>query len=378
MRSSAHAACEAAMTPMQQRCASAARQRGVATLVVTCGLFLAMALATLAVNRNLVFAQRAAANQARATQAFEAAEAGAEWALAQLNNTQASGADCLPSDAPSALTFRDRTLHVDPASARFTPVATAQPICARGPEGWACACASGGTAAVTEVAAAVTLAGSAPAPAFTMRVLADGHAGVVRIVSTGCTSLAGACLPGSTSAPDATAQVSVALALHGALRRPPRTALSAYHSDPLVPGTDQFFASFFGVDKSTWTRQPVAAVVACPADCSVALSEVVAAGRSLIQVDGDVTLSTPIALGSTLHPVAIVATGKVRIESGVTVVGAVYARAFEFEGGAVQGAAISETAFDGAPRVSFDADVLAALARANGSLVRINGSWRDF
>jgi len=356
----------------------AARQRGVATLVVTCGLFLAMALATLAVNRNLVFAQRAAANQARATQAFEAAEAGIDWALAQLNNTQPSGADCLPSDVPSAVTFRERTLRFDAVTARFTPVATTQPVCVRGAQGWTCACTSGGAAAVAAVAAASTTSGSAAAPAFALRIVADPHAGVVRIVSSGCTSLAGACLPGSTTAPDATAQVSVALALHAAMRRPPRNALTAYLPDALGPGFGQFFASFFGVDKSTWAHQPVVAVVACPADCSNALAGIVAAGQSLIQVDGDLTLGTPTTLGSMQHPVAIVATGKVRIESGVTIMGAIYAASFDFEGGAVQGAAISESAFDGTPRVSVDADVLAALSRANGSFVRVNGSWRDF
>ena len=337
-----------------------------------------MALVTLALNRNLVFAQRAAANQARATQAHEAAEAGAEWALAQLNNTQASGADCQPSNAPSAIAFRERTLHFDAASARITPITAVLPVCVRGTQGWTCACASDGAAAVAEAAAVAAPAGSAPAPAFALSIVADQHVGVVRIVSIGCTSQAGSCLPGSTSAADATAQVSVALALHGALRRPPRNALTANLPEPLGPSVGQFFASFFGIDKSAWAHQPVVAVVACPADCSNALSGIVAAGQSLIQIDGDLTLGTPTTIGSPLRPVAIVATGKVRIESGVTVVGAVYANAFDFSGGSVQGAAISETAFDGTPRVSFDADVLAALSRANGSFVRVNGSWRDF
>src|SRR6266571_8446311 len=72
-------------------------QRGGAALIVTLMLFLAMALAAFAVNRHLVFEQRSAANQARATQAFEAAEAGLEWAQAQLNSTQRIGTDCQPS-----------------------------------------------------------------------------------------------------------------------------------------------------------------------------------------------------------------------------------------------------------------------------------------
>ena len=54
------------------------RQRGVAALVITVLLFFTMLLASVYLNRNLVFEQRSSANQYRATQAFEAAEAGLE------------------------------------------------------------------------------------------------------------------------------------------------------------------------------------------------------------------------------------------------------------------------------------------------------------
>ena len=85
---------------------SAHSQHGGAALIVTLLLFLAMALAAFALNRHLVFEQRSAANQARATQAFEAAEAGLEWAQAQLNSTQRIGADCRPSTDAAASSFR--------------------------------------------------------------------------------------------------------------------------------------------------------------------------------------------------------------------------------------------------------------------------------
>ena len=339
------------------------RQRGAATLVFILGLFLAMALATLAIHRNLVFAQRASANQARATQAYEAAEAGAEWALAQLNNTHPIGADCLPSDGAGALSFRDRFLLLDTATARFTPTNATPPICMRSAAGWACGCTSGGVSTIAALPASDELA-----PAFALRFVADPHAGVVRIVASGCTSLAGTCLPGSSTVPDAAAQVSVALALYGALRRPPSSALTAPAS----------FPALFGIDKASWARQPAVATVECASDCSSAISETIATGASMIWVDDDVTLATPTTLGSAGHPVMIVAAGRARIESGVTVVGAIYANTVAFEGGRVQGAVISATTFDGSPVANFDADVLALLARANGSFVRISGSWRDF
>ena len=101
--------------------ASQRQQRGAAALIVTMVLFFAMTLAAAYVNRNLVFEQRISANQYRATQAFEAAEAGLEWALAQLNNPLKLEADCRPGTSAQAKTFRERYLGFDAASATHTP-----------------------------------------------------------------------------------------------------------------------------------------------------------------------------------------------------------------------------------------------------------------
>ena len=102
---------------------SAHSQHGGAALIVTLLLFLAMALAAFALNRHLVFEQRSAANQARATQAFEAAEAGLEWAQAQLNSTQRIGPDCRPSTDAAASSFRARLLSLDRGTGRVTAAA---------------------------------------------------------------------------------------------------------------------------------------------------------------------------------------------------------------------------------------------------------------
>jgi Tfp pilus assembly protein PilX len=350
---------------------SSARQRGAAALVVTLLLFLAMALATLAVNRNLVFEQRASANQARATQAFEAAEAGAEWAIAQLNNTQALGADCTPSTDAAATRFRDRTLSLDRGTGRIDPT-PAQPVCVRGASGWQCSCPASGSAAP----GAAT--GSAPAPAFALQFLPADAAGAVRVTVNGCTSLAGACLPGASTTPDASAHVDLALALFAGMRMPPSTAVTA--RDTSAPGldTNRFFATFFGVDKPTWQRQPVVARIACGVDCASAVAAAIGAGNALIWVDGELTLTGPATLGTAARPVAIVATGQVRLDSDVAVVGAVYGASLVWNGGGVQGAAISESSFTGTPNARVDADVLAALAHQTGSFVRVSGSWRDF
>jgi len=102
-------------------CPAARRQRGAAALVVTSMLFFAMVLTAMFVNRNLLVEQLGAANHDRAAKAFEAAEAGLEWALAQLNNPQRLGADCTLSAATSASAFRAHYLRADARSGRFTP-----------------------------------------------------------------------------------------------------------------------------------------------------------------------------------------------------------------------------------------------------------------
>ena len=63
-------------------------QRGAAALIVTLLLFLALALLAFGMNRHLLIEQRSATNHARAAQAFEAAEAGLDWAQGALNDTR--------------------------------------------------------------------------------------------------------------------------------------------------------------------------------------------------------------------------------------------------------------------------------------------------
>ncbi|MEP6874824.1 MAG: PilX N-terminal domain-containing pilus assembly protein [Burkholderiales bacterium] len=350
-------------------------QRGAAALVVTLMLFLALALASLGLHRHLIAEQRAAANQARATQAFEAAEAGLEWALAQLNSTQRIGADCQPDTDPAATTptFRERYLTLDRTTGTATPTGR-QGSCVRTVNGWSCSCPASGP---VMLAAPV---GNEPTPSFNLRFQPTTHAGAVRISADGCTSLAGACAAGSASTADATAHAEATLALFAGLRHPPTLALTTRDAASQTP--DQFFAAFFGIDKPTWQSQSVVALVACGADCGHAIGEAIAAGSVLIRVEGDLTLTGPLALGSAAHPVVIVASGGARLDGGVTIVGALYATSVTVSGTGtlVQGAVINEGSYAGpaAPDFRLDADVLAALAHQTGSFARVSGSWRDF
>ena len=176
------------------RCSSGrAAPRGAATLVVVMVLFFIVALVAAYASRNLIFEQRTSANQYRATQAFEAAEAGLEWALTQLNGGRIS-AGCVPRVDPATAddSFRQRYLDIAPDSglvtARSRPDGTPrQAACVFTGTDWQCSCPAD---AAPALAAPV---GAGPFPAFVLRFHdrdLNGFpypAAVVRIESTGCT-----------------------------------------------------------------------------------------------------------------------------------------------------------------------------------------------
>lgn len=416
------------------------RQRGAAALIVTLMLFFAMALTALFVNRNLVFEQRSAANQYRATQAFEAAEAGLEWALAQLNGNDRLGSDCRPATGAGAVSFRERYLQLDSASGvrsgrtwNNAGTATAlQPTCVRSGDGWACDCPSVGHPALS------VSSSSEPLPAFSVAFQPGDRPGLVRLIATGCSSLGGACLPGSSTTTDATARNEVQLGLLSALVAPPPAPLTVrgaveagtatlglHNADAASGGLlvraggdihaaqarrtvpagstladaladhdaalaaldgEALFKAHFGQPKAAWKAQPAVRRLACEADCGETLRRSIdTTGAPLLWIDGDLPLRGPLTLGSRERPAVIVAEGAVRIEGAVVIHGLVYGASLSWNGidgaGALlRGAAIVEGGYagNGAPDLYFDAALLALLKGQSGSFARVPGSWRDF
>ena len=388
-----------------------AQQRGVAALVITLVLFFTMMLAAVYVNRSLVFEQRSSANQYRATQAFEAAEAGLEWAAAMLNNNARVGADCLAAAAPASA-FRDRFVAQDRASSRFagrtwnsagTPVAL-QAACVRTGTGWSCACPADGAPALAAPA------GDSVAPAFILKFAGGDKPGVLRVVSIGCTSLAGACAPGSVERPDASATVEVsfgllpaiatlpvaaltlrgavdagaaAIGLHnadaasggvavhaGALIAAPMARLSApagsVAGEALVEGDtalaalspERLFSAYFGIDKLAWKNQPVVRRITCSADCASALATAIDTGvvNTMIWISAPAgspaRIEGPATLGSPERPVVIVVDGALQLGGAVRLHGVVYSSSLRWSdngspGALLRGAAIVEGDYSG-------------------------------
>lgn len=228
------------------------RDRGAATLLVVMLLFFIVSLTAAYTARNLVFEQRTAANQYRSSQAFEAAEAGLEWAMSQLNGGRID-ANCAASANPADTTFRQRYVTFDapaPGDVRrvFRTVAQSAPLpaLAASPTGfqwaacvfdgtnWRCSCPTNGDPALT------VPAGAGPFPAFAVRMANQTDAtgvfqrqGIIRIEVNGCNTVDWDCLvrlPADQSAFVCRSTVCAVVALHGAVRAVPVATVTASNS----------------------------------------------------------------------------------------------------------------------------------------------------
>jgi hypothetical protein len=390
-------------------------------------------------NRNHLFELRASANQVRAAEAFEAAEAGLDWAIAMLNGMQPLDEQCAAVSS-GGTSFRARFLSTHAATGAQTPVAWTsgtssvpqQAACVRQGSGWACSCPAGAQPMLPVPAE--------PAPAFIVHFAASPAAGTVRLLSTGCTAPAGACQPGSSAEADATARVELTLGLLPGLARLPAAALTArgsvlagsaavgFHNADAASGgvtvqaggslvapnvrlgsapgasplhsvvegdeglqavsPDRLFAATFGLDKALWRQQAAVEQLACNGECSAALSQVLGGGarRRMVWIDGSPQLSAPLAIGTPERPVIVVSSGAMRLVGPVQVHGVVHAAALEWQASGsagtplLRGAAVSEGGYQGSAAADLfrDAAVLSRLKADTGSFARVPGSWKDF
>ncbi|HMN76796.1 MAG TPA: PilX N-terminal domain-containing pilus assembly protein [Burkholderiaceae bacterium] len=416
------------------------RQRGAATLGITLLLLFVVMLVAAIASRNLVFEQRASANQWRSTQAFEAAEAGLEWAQAMLASDALIGADCKPIARPGATTFRERLLDVDPATRVFSvrtwsDAGNAVPLqaaCVRDGDAWHCSCPHAGHPALDAPGA-----GGAH-PAFAIRFAASARSGQIQLVATGCDRLAAECLPGLPGAATggSTAHAQVALGLLPALAAMPTAALTVagaidaggalvlantdaraagvtahaggtialaaatLETLPGVPAesslaerdalletldAERATALFLGLHAARWQRLPGLQTLACAGDCGAALQVAIGTGQRRIRITNGLQIDGPATLGSPERPVLLVVEGPLQLAGGVQIHGAVVHRAAQWDTSGTHDARIDGAVIvagnvigDGTPTIVYDRTVLDRLHGEAGVLVRVAGSWRDF
>ncbi len=418
--------------------ASSPRQRGIATLLVVMSLFFLVSMVAAYSSRNLVFEQRTSANQYRSTQAFEVAEGGVEWALALLNGSRVDGS-CLATTDTSFTGFRSRYLNINPSTGVITTVnwnspagfVALNPSCVRNTAGWVCSCPSAGAPVLADEG------GAGVRPAFRVEFKGGSSApGIFRIQGIGCTANNDACLRlGVGEGAEAASRIEVTVALAPALAVAPAAAITvrgrfevggtgmvvvnedansngitiragvkgvtdatllsvagtpsgqSYVEDASLAAltADRMFATFFGVSRLAFQRQPTTLSFTCGASCADRLRDLVAGnpGRP-IWITDTLTLESNVTIGAPGAPVLLVAVGGVDMPApGAVINGVVYSQAASWPSagrGSVQGALLSEGDVVGsnAADVRFDPEIINRVRLSLGTVVRVPGGWRDF
>ncbi len=368
------------------------QQRGAATLIVVALLFFVVSLVAAYTNRNLIFEQRTSANQLRSTLAFEAADAGVEWAVAMLNAGRID-ASCEPVDDATATSFRDRYLDVDPDTGLVQPranmAAGSLPTCENQGGEWECSCPVTGAPAVS---------GTSPdpvAPAFRLRFVQRpaNRPGTIWIEVQACTRLDDGCLSfGAVNAQagEGRARTAALLALRSALPSPPVAALAVrgdvdMNGDPVrlvnafqgagsslalqaggaltdagalaltgaageivsmqtqvlvpdpslaaavVPDGERLFGSVFGIQSAVYRDQPASLVLDCENTCDADTLRAVLQrnpGR-VLWAAGDVNLDGGAPLGSATEPVLLIVEGDLT-SSDIEINGLVYSNQLDW------------------------------------------------
>lgn len=205
-------------------------QKGAATLITSLVLLFATTIVIFYLNRSLIFEQKTSANQSRATSAFEAAEAGLEWATGMLNRPYDIQADCTFNTSTN-ISFRKKYVQTQ-WNASSNPTASAVPATNVFPgcfmdtaNGGALSCSC--PAVPSSGSSTASLSPASAMPSFTISfaaVAADPYS--VQVTSIGCSGATGACTSATAGASDATATVTAILKFRKILRAAPAAALT--------------------------------------------------------------------------------------------------------------------------------------------------------
>lgn len=411
------------------------RQHGAATLISTVVVLVLMTLVAFFASRNIVFERKTAANQYRSTKAIEAAEAGIEWAIGNLNSSRKISTACAASALSTERSMRDKYLDPDNNGSFLETFSSATPLCTLINGAWSCSCPNdGGT---PTVAACNTTQGC---PTFRVSFAnMPNDATLVRITATGCTNAEQPCVSAAATTADGTATVNQVVKVLSGLATLPAAALTAKgnvdfganaitatNTDPgsngitinaggnitgfinsntivSLPGTppgaslvgtdaslavlsdDQMFKSFFGMTKDQFKASPATTSVSCAGGCNSTVADAIDAGARTLWVEGNMTLNANGTYGSPERPVILVVNGNALVQGTITIYGVLYCQNGTWDntgGGDAQiiGAAISEGDFTatGTPNPTYDPNVLRRLREATGQFAKVPGGWRDF
>ena len=363
---------------------TARQQRGIGTLTVSLVLLFCMTLVAFSTNNSLLFEQKTSANQLRSTRAFEAAEAGIEWASAMLNDDRSINPSCAAVTTSGAISFQKKYLPYT-AAAGFAPSATRSGCSMRVASGvpvFSCSCPAAGTPP--------SLASSTD-PTFTVQFQAvntttvpggTADPGSVLITSYGCTAADSRCVPGSSASSDSFQQLSVILKFRSLLFIVPAAAVTIgnnfnlgsaavsiantdtgtngtlvnsggtccgshpFKSAATLPGTppensiitgdtslsalsnnpDGMFQSFFGTSVAQYKANPKTTVLTaamCGNNCQSAFDTAYAKGARFFYLEADLDVSSG-TIGSANDPVSIVTSAQIGIRGGTNLWGLIY------------------------------------------------------
>ncbi|WP_087744457.1 MULTISPECIES: pilus assembly PilX family protein [unclassified Acidovorax] len=211
-------------------------QRGATTLVVSLILLFGMTLVAFFVNRSMLFEQKTSANQLRSTKAFEAAEAGIEWATAMLNDPRYVNTTCTTTGTGNTKSFRTKYLGYDAAegfldSTKF-PSPPPSPVCRmNGTAEPVCSCLDTGIPSLSTTTDPTFTVELEPFNATTIALKMPGATPdkeSVLVTSYGCTSVGSGnrCEPDNTNKSDAYQKISIIVKLRPAVRAVPAAAIT--------------------------------------------------------------------------------------------------------------------------------------------------------
>ncbi len=200
------------------------RQYGAAALVVTLLMLFGVTLVAFFANRGMIFEQRTSANQYRSTKAFEAAEAGLEWAVARLNDDKKMvGAPGCATTGTLTQSYADRYLPL--GSGGFTGLATVVGAAGNIRSGCSISATTGATTCSCPSNTAGLVLGAADDARFTVEFVQDTDPWSVRVYAYGCTNRGTFCEPSTGATPDAVAVVSAVYKMKPAFPNAPGAGL---------------------------------------------------------------------------------------------------------------------------------------------------------